>query len=226
LANYELAKSSFSVLNSSYSFSRVDASTNEILIDTPSGEIYYEYLSSGFKSTLSIIFGIIKEIEFRFVDPRLKAQEFDGVILVDEIELHLHPEWQSVIASALQKLFPNAQFICTTHSPHIIQAADPNQIIAIESVGGKSTLRNLPITEHGFKGWTIEEVLKDVMGMGALRTPIYEEKIHSFEKAIDAEDYLGARRSLDVLESMMHPDNPMKKMLRFQLASIKGAEND
>jgi len=226
LANYELAKSSFSALNDNFTFSRVDASTNEILINTPSGEIYYEYLSSGFKSTLSIIFGIIKEIEFRFVDPRMKAEEFDGVILIDEIELHLHPEWQSIIASALQKLFPNAQFICTTHSPHIIQAAEPNQIIAIESHDGRSAQRNLPSTEHGFKGWTIEEVLTDVMGMEALRTPAYKEKILSFEKAIDSEDYIEAKSSLEILESMIHPNNPMKKMLRFQLASIKGVEID
>ncbi|MEL7307771.1 MAG: AAA family ATPase, partial [Pseudomonadota bacterium] len=127
IANYELARDSFSALNKNFTFSRVDASTNEILVNTPSGEIYYEYLSSGFKSCLSIIFGIIKEIEFRFVDPKIKAKDFDGIILIDEVELHLHPEWQAVIASVLTEVFPDAQFICTTHSPHIIQSAQPNQ---------------------------------------------------------------------------------------------------
>lgn len=63
LKNFELAKKCFSLLNEDFTFSRVNASSNEIMINTPSGEIYYEYLSSGFKSIISILFGIIKEIE-------------------------------------------------------------------------------------------------------------------------------------------------------------------
>lgn len=226
VSNYELARSSFSALNKSFSFSRVDASTNEILVNTPSGEIYYEYLSSGFKSCLSIIFGIIKEIEFRFIEPKIKAIDFDGIILIDEVELHLHPEWQTVIISVLIKTFPKAQFICTTHSPHVIQSAQPNQIIAIENREGKTTQRILPSTEHGFKGWTIEEVLMDVMGMNDLRTSVFTETIEKFEIDIKEESYDSALESYNKLEAMLHPNNHMKKMLRFQLASIKGARID
>lgn len=221
-----MARSSFSALNKSFSFSRVDASTNEILVNTPSGEIYYEYLSSGFKSCLSIIFGIIKEIEFRFIEPKIKAIDFDGIILIDEVELHLHPEWQTVIISVLIKTFPKAQFICTTHSPHVIQSAQPNQIIAIENREGKTTQRILPSTEHGFKGWTIEEVLMDVMGMNDLRTSVFTETIEKFEIDIKEESYDSALESYNKLEAMLHPNNHMKKMLRFQLASIKGARID
>lgn len=226
IANYELARDSFSALNQNFIFSRVDASTNEILVNTPSGEIYYEYLSSGFKSCLSIIFGIIKEIEFRFVDPNIKANDFDGIILIDEVELHLHPEWQAVIASVLTEIFPKAQFICTTHSPHIIQSAQPNQIIAIEEVDGKSTQRPLPSANHGFKGWTIEEVLMDVMGMCDLRTTLFKDTIVRFESAIEEENYDAALRAYDSLDSMLHPNNHMRKMLKFQLASIKGVAID
>lgn len=85
LNNLELAKISFSLLNDEFSFSKVLASSNEIMIHTPNGEIYYEYLSSGFKSCLSIIFGIIKEIELRFKEPCINAKDFDGVILIDEL---------------------------------------------------------------------------------------------------------------------------------------------
>ncbi|URQ85564.1 AAA family ATPase [Pseudoalteromonas sp. SCSIO 43088] len=226
IANYELARDSFSALNKNFTFSRVDASTNEILVNTPSGEIYYEYLSSGFKSCLSIIFGIIKEIEFRFVDPKIKAKDFDGIILIDEVELHLHPEWQAVIASVLTEVFPDAQFICTTHSPHIIQSAQPNQIIAIEGVDGKATQRPLPSTEHGFKGWTIEEVLMDVMGMYDLRTNVFKDSIIKFDSAIEEENYDAALSAFYSLDSMLHPNNHMRKMLKFQLASIKGVAID
>ncbi|WP_249449725.1 AAA family ATPase, partial [Acinetobacter sp. LCT-H3] len=118
LENFEFAKSCFSILNNNFTFSRVDPNENEIMINTPSGEIYYEYLSSGFKSTISIVFGIIKEIEMRFKAPYMIAQDFDGIILIDEIELHLHPEWQGRICSVLKEVFPEAQFFISTHSPH------------------------------------------------------------------------------------------------------------
>lgn len=64
--NLELAKSCFSLLSGEFSFSHVAAHSNEIMVNSPDGEIYYEYLSSGFKSCLSILFAIIKDIELRF----------------------------------------------------------------------------------------------------------------------------------------------------------------
>lgn len=226
IANYELAKKCFSLLNKDFSFKRVDASTNEIIITTPSGDIYYEYLSSGFKSCLSIMFAIIKEIEFRFSDPKIKATDFDGIVIIDELELHLHPEWQSKIATVLSNVFPNIQFIATTHSPHIIQAAETNQIIGLESLDGKTALRQLPASEYGFKGWTIEEVLMDVMGMVDTRTEVFISAINRFSTAIEKEDYEEAKSIFSDLDKLLHPDNHIRKLLRFQLAAIKEIEHD
>ena len=86
--NFNLVKSFFGLLNPEFHFSRVDGGTHEIMVNTPTGEIYYEYLSSGFKSCLAILFGITKEIEFIFKNPSVKIDQFDGIILIDEIELH------------------------------------------------------------------------------------------------------------------------------------------
>ncbi|RDV15844.1 recombinase RecF [Pontibacter diazotrophicus] len=220
--NFVFAKTCFSFLNKDFAFSRVDASSNEIMVNTPSGEIYYEYLSSGFKSILSILFGIIKEIEYRFTEPKLQAKDFNGIILIDELELHLHPEWQGKIISILKKAFPLAQFITTTHSPHVIQAADPNEIIALGFKDNHVIQRELPQTEYGFKGWTVEEVLSDVMGMGNTRTEEFNNLIVRFENSIDSNDYLNARLSFDELNLMLHPHNHLRKLLSFQLAGIKG----
>jgi predicted ATP-binding protein involved in virulence len=195
LNNYELAKSCFSFLDSSFTFSKVDASSNEIMVLTPSGEIYYEYLSSGFKSIISILFGIIKEIEFRFTDPRINAKDFQGIILIDEIELHLHPAWQGKIVEVLRKAFPLAQFLTTTHSPHIIQTAEPNQIIALNSNDNIVKQRSLPSSTFGFKGWSIEEVLTDVMGMSDSITCL-------------------------IMKSMMKQGNCIKKSMNFYIQII------
>lgn len=221
MANFKLAKECFSALNNSFSFSRVNASTNEILVATPNGEIYYEYLSSGFKSCLAILFGIIKEIEFRFSDT--KARDFAGVVLVDELELHLHPDWQYRIAGVLLSIFPMAQFIVTTHSPHIIQSAEPNQIIALENRGSQIVARDLPGSPYGFRGWTLDEVLTDVMGMSDTRTEVFGKLMARFNDALDKEDHAAALAAYEQLDASLHPTSHVRKLLRLQLASIASA---
>lgn len=221
LKNFELAKKCFSLLNEDFTFSRVNASSNEIMINTPSGEIYYEYLSSGFKSIISILFGIIKEIEYRFKENQIIAEEFQGVILIDEIELHLHPEWQEKIVEVLLNAFPKAQFFASTHSPHVIQAAKLNQIIALGFDAGNVIQRELPNSDFGFQGWTIEEVLNDVMGMSNLRTKIFNELISRFDKAIEDENYENAEGIYKQIDGLLHPENTLRKLLKFQLAGLR-----
>jgi predicted ATP-binding protein involved in virulence len=221
LKNFELAKKCFALLNNDFSFSKVNASSNEIMINTPSGEIYYEYLSSGFKSIISILFGIIKEIEFRFKDPKINAEDFQGIILIDEIELHLHPEWQEKIVDILLNVFPKAQFFASTHSPHVIQTAKPNQIIALGFDNNTVVQRELPNTEFGFQGWTIEEVLTDVMGMNNLRTEIFKILITQFDKSIEEENTQRAEEIFNQLDNLLHPENTLRKLLKFQLAGIR-----
>ncbi len=222
LANYHLAEKCFSFVNSAYSFSRVMGSSNDIMVNTPQGEIYYEYLSAGFKSILSILFSIIKEIEFRFKEHQMTAEEFDGVILIDEVEVHLHPEWQEKILMVLRKTFPQAQFIVTTHSPHVIQTADPNEIIALcmDENSNVAVREDISTSKYGFKGWTIEEILYDVMGMKTLRTELYQQMIEDFGKAIDEENTEKANTIYAELDQLLHPASPQRKLLQFQLAKI------
>lgn len=218
--NFELSKRCFSILNDNFSFSRVDPNENEIMINTPSGEIYYEYLSSGFKSIISIVFGIIKEIELRFKTPFLCADQFDGIIEIDEIELHLHPEWQGKACSILKQTFPLAQFFITTHSPHVVQTASQGEVIALERNNGQVLQRELPNSEYGYQGWTIEEVLRDVMGMSDLRTRKYEVIRNEFLQAFKSRNKIDAEIAFDKLEKMLHPNNELKAIYQMQLDSI------
>ncbi len=222
LANFELAKKCFSALNPDFAFSRVVASSNEILVNSPNGAIYYEFLSSGFKSCLAVFFSIIKEIEFRF--PGVRAIDFEGVVLIDEIELHLHPEWQNKITRILSEIFPLSQFILTTHSPHIIQAAGRNQILALEFNDGKVSTRPLPESDYGFNGWTVDEVLTDVMGMTDTRTQLFNRLMKDFTLAIDQEDIQSAELAFKELDSSLHPLSHSRKLLRLQLASLGWSE--
>jgi hypothetical protein len=74
-----------------------------------------------------------------------------GVVLIDEIEAHLHPSWQRVICEWLRTKFPRVQFFISTHSPLIVQAADPGGVFVLplpEEIAGGSAVRKLDATEE------------------------------------------------------------------------------
>ncbi|HAV5770675.1 AAA family ATPase [Acinetobacter baumannii] len=219
LENIKMAMQCFSVLDKNIEFKTV-TKTNEIIVSTHTGDIYFEYLSSGFKSTLFILLGIIKELDYRFLDKHICYVDFDGIILIDEIELHLHPEWQGKICSILKKIFPNAQFLLTTHSPHVIQSALQDEVIALERKNNKVAIRDLPTSEYGYQGWTIEEILEDVMGMADLRTRTYKKIKAKFDKALDEMDKVTAQSAYCELDRMLHPQYPLRPVFKMQLESL------
>lgn len=221
LKNYEVAKQCFNLLNSDISFSKVIPNSFEILLNTSVGEIYFEYLSSGFKSCLAVLLGLIKEIELRYKNPSKFIKDFEGIVFIDEIDLHLHPEWQAKIYNALKDLLPKAQIFTSTHSPHIIQIADPKEIIAL-TFGEKNVVQLNPLIneEFGCQGWTVEEILKDVMGLAETRTPQYQISMESFSNAIEANNFEAAKASFELIDKMLHPENSLKKILKIQMAGI------
>lgn len=222
LKNLELAKRAFSALDSTVQFAKVIPSSFDIMVRTPDGEIYFEYLSSGFKSCLCLIIGLIKEIEYRFTDPFISADRFNGVIVIDELDLHLHPEWQPRLVSLLKIIFPSAQIIGSTHSPHMIQAAEQHEIIALETnAAGAVIKRDLPLGESGFQGWTIEEILTDVMGMPDTRSVKYRSLEDAFELAINSNNRPESERILSDIERFLHPQNVQSKLFRLQLGRLE-----
>lgn len=122
----------------------------------------------------------------------------------------------------LKAAFPKVQFIVTTHSPHIIQAAQPEEVIALQADGEHIFKRPLPDTQYGFQGWTVEEVLRDVMGMEDTRTSTYHNTIKEFENAVDEESYTDAANAYAKLDALLHPENHLRKLLAFQLGALKG----
>ncbi len=220
-ANLELAKRSFSILDPSIVFKTVESSSLDIILSSRNGDIYFEYLSSGYKSCIYLILGLIKEIEFRFGKGCMKAQEFDGVVLIDEIDVHLHPTWQARLVEALKDIFPKAQFITTTHSPSVLQTLEKAEIIPLTQDDiGNVFVKELNLTEYGLQGWSIEEILRDVMEMPETTSKLYEETKRAFEKAIIIEDIKTARSCYELLKKMLHPDSVVGKVLDIQVAGL------
>jgi len=97
----------------------------------PQEVIPIEALSEGFKSTLVWFFDAIIRIVERGGSLE-NAADVTGIILLDEIDLHLHPTWQRTILESVETLFPNIQFIVTSHSPFVVQSAKKECLIALE----------------------------------------------------------------------------------------------
>ena len=219
--NLSCGKKIFSVLDPEVSFSRIAMDTNDIMVKTKQGEVYFEYLSSGYKSCVYILLGIIKEIEFRFKNPCINIGDFSGIILIDEIDVHLHPQWQESLVRALRVFFPKAQIIATTHSPSIIQCANANEIIPLEfDVHNNVVLRKFNVGEYGFQGWSIEEILTDVMGMKAIRSDLFTSTLRDFDRAVDDGNLQLAQESYVKLDKMLHPKNHLRKLLEISMIGI------
>lgn len=93
----------------------------------------FTYLSDGTRN----FFALISDIAYKAItlNPHLKENallETEGIVLIDELDLHLHPEWQRRIVKALKNTFPKIQFICTTHSPFVIQETEQNELLIIK----------------------------------------------------------------------------------------------
>ncbi|MEZ4955198.1 MAG: AAA family ATPase [Saprospiraceae bacterium] len=99
--------------------------------------IEVDQMSAGEK----VMFAIAADIAKRLIlanpdllkDPDNTPLNGQGVVLIDEIDLHLHPKWQRLILPKLIELFPNVQFVVTTHSPFVVQSVEPNHCIRLNN---------------------------------------------------------------------------------------------
>ena len=217
--NLELAVRVFGLLDDKIKFDYIDPHKHDIMLETTAGNIYFEYLSSGYKMCIYIILGVLKEIEYRFVDPEVAFDDFKGIILIDEIDLHLHPTWQAQLVQVLKTIFPKVQFIVTTHSPSVLQSLEKDEIIALGLDENDNTVvKELNLGEYGLQGWTLEEILQDVMGMPSTTSELYQSTIEEFDKAMDEENGSKIMEQYEILKKMLHPKNPLQKLLKLQVA--------
>jgi ABC-type multidrug transport system ATPase subunit len=142
-----------------------------------------------------------------------------AIVLVDEIDLHLHPEWQRKIIQFLTAQFPSTQFIVSSHSPLIVQSADNLNLVLLEKESDHVTIRRPNLTTY--QGWTIEEILNELMDLGEKTlSDNYLALIKQFDEALDKEDYAKTKAAYDELDKILHPESSQRKLLRIQMSSL------
>ncbi len=87
-------------------------------------------LSHGYQSTFAWIADLIGHVLLE-ADTAVATTEMDGLVLLDEIDLYLHPTWQASFVAALRRIFPKMQFIATTHSPVVLSSLAPHEVVRL-----------------------------------------------------------------------------------------------
>ena len=106
-----------------------------LVISKGDTELDVRHLSDGERGVLALILDLARRLSQ--ANPTLDdpLREASAVVLIDELDLHLHPKWQRTIVERLAKCFPRCQFIATTHSPQIVAAVEPEQVMLLTYKG-------------------------------------------------------------------------------------------
>ena len=117
----------------------------------------------------------------------------EQVILIDELDLHLHPSWQLQVISNLERKFPNCQFFVTSHSPLVLSSLGEKDKLVVLRYGVELILSDIPYGDNG------DYILKRFFGLNAVRNPEVQRKID------DIADELGKNHpNLEFIEKSLN----------------------
>lgn len=203
---------------SDFKFESSDEMHNYVMFLTKDGWFRYTQLGYGYQSMLSWVIDLCKRMFEKYPDSDNPLQE-SAVVLIDEIDLHLHPKWQRDIIAIISNVFRNVQFIVTTHSPLVIQSMNEVNLYVLRRQGEKLTAERSPITN--FSGWTVEEILRETMKMdNDVYSDVYQKYFQMFDEGLDQGDKEKAENAYQVLTEILHPQNPERRLLKLQLARL------
>ena len=173
----------YSLLGEGYNSLTFKRKTNKMIIQKSGKEISIDLLSDGEKSLLAMVSDLSRRLAESY-----QNLEAAALVLIDEIELHLHPEWQRVIIPRLTKTFPNCQFIVTTHSPQVLSHVDP-ECIHILDYDGDNVIVKRPESSYGLDS---NRILEDILGLSKRPQEIQDQMLELF-RTINNNDLVSAK---------------------------------
>ncbi|MBE9227975.1 AAA family ATPase [Phormidium sp. LEGE 05292] len=174
---------------------------------TPYGWVHLSSLGLGYRTAIAWMVDLAVRLFRRYPDSEDPLAE-PAIVLVDEIDLHLHPKWQRTIMDFLTERFPNTQFIVTAHSPLVVQAAKDANIVLLRREGDRVVIDNNPeIVEN----WRVDQVLTSVFELPTARPA-------------DLEPLLARRQELLSKARLSKADKAELQELETKIGSLPTAE--
>lgn len=173
--------------------------TSSLEIDKNGISLKIEQLSEGEKTLIMIVCDIARR--FAIANPALdNPRTGSGIVLIDEIDNHLHPQWQRQILPALKTTFPNCQFITTTHSPQVLSNLHPEEIFILNN----GEVSNNVSYSYGRDS---NSILYEFMGVEKRPESMRQQLDRTFH-LIDAGDIEAAKSAIAELQQSLGQDDP------------------
>jgi len=166
--------------------------TLRMTVKKEDAELNVLQLSDGEKCLLALVGDLARRLSLLNTE-RDNPLEGEGIVLIDEIDLHLHPKWQRTVVASLERTFPNCQFIITTHSPQIVGELRPNQIFLLHPQG-----YGHPQVSYGLDS---SRVLEEIMGASE-RSAEVENALSELFAALERNELESARAQLKILTEL------------------------
>ena len=186
-----------------------DVGLDQLVLELDGQRVPFAYLSDGYRNLLAMAADIA--VRCATLNPHLRmdaAQQTTGIVLIDEIDLHLHPKWQRRVVDDLMRAFPNIQFIATTHSPFVIQSLPASADV---------TLINLDDRDNrDFGDKSVEDIVESIQGVPLPQRSqrfldLMEQAKRYFaqlqDPSVDEEQRQSTRQALERL-ALPYSDNP------------------
>lgn len=148
----------------------IDVSPDGVVFTERGTDLEFQQLSDGYKSVLIWVSDLIVKLA-RSQPEAKEAEDFEGVVLIDEIDLHLHPKWAYSIVGKLRNWFPKIQWIITTHSPDVIRGAGEHSVFykLYKEFDTELKQKVIKISEP----YSIDE-LSDLMANSIVTSPLFD----------------------------------------------------
>ena len=206
---------------------RIDVDENlnvSVIFITEHGELPYHNLGYGYQCMMAWVFDFIKKMFDRYPDAT-HPLEMPAILLIDEIDLHLHPHWQRHILRDLCNLFPATQIIASTHSPLVIQSATSMNLFLLNNEKGCTHITKYPFKT--FQGWSVEEILNELMDMGPdTRSEEYRKIRSDFEHALNSGNISSGIKYYSELKEMLYPNSAELDLLEMDINQLKSFGHD
>jgi predicted ATP-binding protein involved in virulence len=158
-------------------------------------------LGYGYQTLITWVADLASRMAERYPESKTPLAE-PAVVLVDEIDLHLHPKWQRKLISFLTERFPNTQFIATAHSPLVVQAAAEANLAVLRREGDHVVIDN---DLGGIRNLRVDQILtSDLFGLETARPPQIEALLRERQSLLAKPKQTAAdKRRLEELEAQM-----------------------
>ncbi|RQX79649.1 ATP-binding protein [Burkholderia anthina] len=187
---------------------------------TKSGQpLFLEQLSDGERGLLALVFDLTRRLAIANPDSDSPISEGVALVLIDEIELHLHPKWQRDVLQRLRDTFKACQFVVTTHSPLVLGEVPARCVRFLEYVDGKVSV-TVPTEAYGMDA---NRILQEFMG-APVRNRQVDRELKALFDLIDQERFDDARAAIANLEHKLGEDEPELIRASSLIRFLEGAE--